>query len=465
MDQQHYAIVATHTLPISKYTHRLLEIYIVRRTTDKVFGTFKSRINPRCIIPDKVSKDTKIDQADVRFEPVFCEVAEAISDILDGAVLVSQRADFDLKVLRSEFRTIGYKFTGPILCTTKLAEKAVLNLDARHLGIIRDYLSIAAGNFASAKEKVSATEKMFLKLISGNCRLEGPETLLSLSDTIRNKAELLNFQTLERKPGVYYFKDDRDTILYIGKAVRLRDRVRSHFYDRSERERSLCSRTSKVDHEYTGSNLIAELLEADEIQRHRPEFNIAQKHKTKPFIIVSSKNKNGYIQLSIFRKDYSDSLNEVFYNRKSVAEKLMEVCTQFNLCPKFCGFHRIRGKCNCSEFTDCPGACVGEEKAEEYNRRVNRAKNYLKEDFKNFAIKTKGRRNGEMGFVLVRNGVYLGFGFIGMDEQIASADHFENYLNPKTHSYHTTRIIDSFIRKPGNRSSTQFFDKIVEGYL
>lgn len=453
MVQQHYAIMATNTISFTEYTHRLLEICIIRRTADRVVDTFRSLLNPRCILPEDLSEVNGINQDAVRFEPVFCEVAEEILDILDGAILVSHNANFNYRVLRDEFKTIGYKFTSPVICTSKLAERAFPSLNMLRLGNVCDYLAIPYKHLNRAEGKAQAIQQLFGKLISQKYTFPEAANQFLPDNAVQYKVDLLNLNSLERKPGVYYFKDSQDNIIYIGKAVRLRDRVRSHFNNKSEREQKLCSATSKVDFVYTGSNLIAELLESDEIKEHLPPFNIAQKNKTTPYIIVSTENKNGYLQLSIIRKDYSDSVNEVFYNRSSVAKKLREICGLFTLCPKFCGFHRIRGKCNHSTLINCPGACVGEETVDTYNLRVRAALNFLEDDFENFAIKVQGRKNGEMGFVLVRNGVYLGYGFVGMNEQIASFDDFENYLAPKTHSYHTTRIIDSYIRKPRNKSN------------
>lgn len=150
----------------------------------------------------------------------------------------------------------------------------------------------------------------------------------------------------------------------------------------------------------------------------------------------------------------------MFYNRSSVAEKLTEVCTLFKLCPRFCGIHRTSGKCNHPIVLDCPGACIGSEMPEEYNGRVGPAIDYLNNSSKNFAIRVKGRKYGESGFVLVRDGTYQGYGYIGMHEKIATLDDFEDYLVRKTHSYHTTRIIDSYIRRPRNKANMVFFDRV-----
>lgn len=409
-------------------------------------------------IYDEVTEFIGIDYDTIRFEPAFCEIAHELLHQLDGAILVSTN-DLAYKILRSEFKRIGYKLSCPTVNISNLIIKTAPLLSLS-LGDICNHFEINMGNLNRADGLVNATITLFQKLnINSDDLLQRAQFLHPNIYSTRQSE--LGIDTLEQKPGVYYFKDANDAIIYIGKAVRLKERVKSHFANKTNREIELCDETHKIDFVYTGSNMIAELLESDEINKYHPKFNIAQKKHTAPFIIVSSQNKKGYSKLVIVRKDYTDSVNEVFYNRKSVVEKLMEVCKQYNLCPKLSGFHSIRGKCNHDSLTNCPGACVGKEAPEIYNHRVKEALHFLDSDLKNLAIRLQGRKNGEMGFVLVRDGMYMGFGFVGMNDQIASPEDFENYLTYKTHSYHTTRIIDTFIRKPRNKSQIIFLESEI----
>lgn len=407
------------------------------------------------------TKCTGIDRATVRFAPVFCEIAEEILEFLDGATVLTLEDDSAYRVLRNEFRNIGYKFSPPALSITKCIRKTFPHLKSFHLKGLVGHFNVPDENLDRASSRAEAAKALFLEIRNRepqNRSLERPSVGLRPAPS---KMEALQINALNRKPGVYYFKDAEDNIIYIGKAVRLRDRVRSHFTNKTDREIKLCDATAKIDFEGTGSNLIAELLESDEIKTYGPHFNIAQKGKTAPFIVVSSENKKGYLKLSIVRKDYSDAVNEVFYNRNSVAEKLMEVCKIFDLCPKFCGFHRRKGKCDHPKFPSCSSACIGEMSSEAYNQRVRQAMDFLQNDLKNFAIKLKGRESGEMGFVLVRNGIYLGYGFVGMNDQIFSADDFESFIVRKKHTYHTTRIIESYVRRPQNKKNIIYLDKLL----
>ena len=81
---------------------------------------------------------------------------------------------------------------------------------------------------------------------------------------------------LSTGPGVYQFLDG-DDILYVGKAVDLRDRVRSYTDPRGERIRRMVGRASEVDIAVTDTETQALLLEANLIKRHQPRYNVRLK--------------------------------------------------------------------------------------------------------------------------------------------------------------------------------------------
>jgi len=89
--------------------------------------------------------------------------------------------------------------------------------------------------------------------------------------TLRERAS-----DLPREPGVYQFLDG-DRVLYVGKAVDLRDRVRSYADPRGERIRQMVDRADAVDTAVTDTESQALLLEANLIKRHRPRYNVRLK--------------------------------------------------------------------------------------------------------------------------------------------------------------------------------------------
>lgn len=96
------------------------------------------------------------------------------------------------------------------------------------------------------------------------------------ADTIYTKAQLPD------TPGVYFFKDGEGSILYIGRATSLRDRVKSYFAldlfaTRGQLLVDMISRAAKIEFKETDSVLEAIILEANEIKKHQPYYNTKEK--------------------------------------------------------------------------------------------------------------------------------------------------------------------------------------------
>ncbi len=109
---------------------------------------------------------------------------------------------------------------------------------------------------------------------------------MELSDSLKRTLE-----SLPERPGVYLMKGAAGEILYVGKAKRLRDRVRSYFRDSVEhpRTRRLASRTESVETIVVETEQQALEVEYDLIKEHRPRFNIAfRDNKRFPYIKVTT---------------------------------------------------------------------------------------------------------------------------------------------------------------------------------
>lgn len=97
-------------------------------------------------------------------------------------------------------------------------------------------------------------------------------------------------KALPTKPGVYIFKDQHQNILYVGKALSLRHRVRSYFRDRGQSPKVARMVSQIADFEYTvtASELEALILECNLIKEHRPKYNVQMKDdKSYPYLRIS----------------------------------------------------------------------------------------------------------------------------------------------------------------------------------
>ncbi|CUH94388.1 UvrABC system protein C [Propionispora sp. 2/2-37] len=96
---------------------------------------------------------------------------------------------------------------------------------------------------------------------------------------------------LPDKPGVYLMKDEQGKIIYVGKAVVLKNRVRSYFQssrNHSPKVRSMVSRIADLEYIVTASEMEALILECNLIKKHRPKYNISLRDdKSFPYIKVT----------------------------------------------------------------------------------------------------------------------------------------------------------------------------------
>lgn len=97
-------------------------------------------------------------------------------------------------------------------------------------------------------------------------------------------------ENLPDKPGCYLMKDSQGRVIYVGKAVSLRNRVRSYFHSSAQKNRrtnQLVGRIVDIDWIVVGSELEALILEMNLIKKHRPHFNVRLKDdKRYPYIKV-----------------------------------------------------------------------------------------------------------------------------------------------------------------------------------
>src|SRR5918998_1079962 len=95
---------------------------------------------------------------------------------------------------------------------------------------------------------------------------------MSIAMTLQQKLE-----NLPTNPGCYLYKDADGTILYVGKAVNLRNRVRSYFHksaDHAPKTRRLVAQIADLEWIVTDTELEALILECNLIKKHRPKYNI-----------------------------------------------------------------------------------------------------------------------------------------------------------------------------------------------
>ncbi|WP_100615374.1 exonuclease domain-containing protein [Confluentibacter citreus] len=428
--------------------NKITEISIFKYDGSQIVDEFTSLVNPESYIPDYITALTCIDNLMVANAPTFAEIAHHILEITEGTIFVAHSVNFDYNVIRNEFKALGIDFIRRKLCTVRLSRKLIPGHRSYSLGKICYALDIDINGRHRARGDAEATVILFEKLLQA----QDSETVFndflkksSKEATLPPHLPSAVFNAIPNEAGIYYFKNKKGKVIYVGKAKDIKKRVLGHFYNKTERELSLCRETAHIDFELSGSELIALLMEDAAIKKYFPEYNQASKRTPKAYAIFRFEDRHGIIHLAYNTLKATPNPLLTFYNITDCRQFLERLCIQFELCPKYC--HLQEGVAQCSHYfiTSCKGICVENESVTDYNIRVQNAIKHTIENSRDVVIKEKGRHPEEEAFVLIKNSVYLGYGFIDSSEQITNTEDLEMYLIPQKNNVDVQKILRGYM--------------------
>ena len=188
------------------------------------------------------------------------------------------------------------------------------------------------------------------------------------------------------KPGVYFFKDVDNEIIYIGKAKNLRNRVRSYFQKskhQSAKNISLIKRISNVEWLVVRSEVEALLTEANLIKQHQPHYNVSLKDdKSFPYIRIT---KEPYPRVFITREvvrdgsKYFGPYTDVYHLRRSL--KAVHKIFPVRSCDYFINDESIAAEkvslCLDYHIKKCQGPCEGMVPESDYNEMIKQVIQFL----------------------------------------------------------------------------------------
>lgn len=188
---------------------------------------------------------------------------------------------------------------------------------------------------------------------------------------------------LPSKPGVYIMRDRNDEIIYVGKAVSLRNRVRQYFQSSRGKSLKITSMVGHIDRfEYivTDSELEALVLENNLIKENDPKYNTMLKDdKTYPFIKVTLGEEYPRVvlvrRISKDRSKYYGPYSDVTAVRNTI--DLVRKLFGIRGCSKKIPFKDGNRACLYYHLGECPAPCTGGISKEEYRKNVERAVSFL----------------------------------------------------------------------------------------
>jgi DNA polymerase-3 subunit epsilon len=419
-----YVIIDVETTGGSPKTSKITEIALYKFDGQSIVDEFVTLVNPEEPIPDFIVKLTGISDRMVAEAPRFFEIAKQIVDFSSNCIFVAHNVSFDYNVIRGEFRRLGYDFRLPHLCTVRAARLILPGYESYSLGKITRALGIAINGRHRAGGDALATTHLFQLMFQTDSTKLSSLIQHELNPKLLHAS--LNLDVIDNIPsktGVYFFYNEFNQLIYIGKSKSIKSRIEQHLRNtKNEKGVRMAQEIARVEFELTGSELIALLHESSLVKTHKPKYNRALKKDQYSYGLYDDIELNGYLRLHVKSTSKSSSFPIIQFSSKKEGNDFLEYLrSEFNLCEKYCGSRKVTHECFYNQIDACFGACKESEHFDAYNERVQKAIDQLTFERKSFYIVDKGREKYEKSLVLVESGVFKGFGF---------APYHFNHLDP-----------------------------------
>jgi DNA polymerase-3 subunit epsilon len=445
-----YAIVDIETTGGKYNEEGITEIAIYKYDGHQVVDQFISLINPEKEIQPFVVNLTGINNNMLRNAPKFYELAKRIVEITENCIIVAHNANFDYRILKTEFRRLGYDYERQTLCTVELSKNIIPGHDSYSLGKLARKLGIPVSDRHRAAGDAQATVKLFKLLMDKDL----DKTIIQSSIRMEPKLQIEKrhkdiIDALPSITGVYYIHNAEGNIIYIGKSKNIKKRINQHFTSQTHKSKKIQHQVAAVTYEDTGSELVALLKESEEIKRNKPKFNRALRRSIFTHGLYSFVDDNGYINLKIDKVKGSKNGLPIttFSNLQSAKSFISKITEDYQLCQKLTGAYPTKHSCFNYSIKQCNGACIHEESALDYNKRKQQLIDQHRFDNQNMVIIDKGRDIDERSAVLIENGVFSGIGFFNLNYQINNLEVLQSLITPMEHNRDAQHIIQNYLRK------------------
>jgi DNA polymerase-3 subunit epsilon len=268
----------------------IIEIGAVRVVDGRLTETFATLVNPGQRIPPFITRLTGIADEMVAAAPRIADALPAFLEFVGDDVAVAHNAAFDMGHLDAAQRALsGLGLDRPSICTLRLARRLLPGLRRRSLDSVAGALGISCWNRHRALPDARIAAEIlcvFLERLAERNVVRLDELLEFQQSAVDGRPFVVHvprarLDEVPMTPGVYHLLGNDGRLLYVGKAVRLRERLASYFTNaRGHSSKTLALIRQAYDFRIaeTGSELGASLLEARQIRELRPPFNRQGKH-------------------------------------------------------------------------------------------------------------------------------------------------------------------------------------------
>ncbi len=377
-----YVLLDLETTGGNAQQDRVTEIAAVRMVHGQEVVRWSTLVNPGVRISHFIEQLTGISNALVADAPTFAEVGQQLLALLDDAVLVAHNVRFDHGFLQHEFERMGVALRVKTLCTVRLSRLLYPQFKGHGLDAIMQRHGIASAARHRAMGDVvvmqswlaQVTDAFGIDTLRGHAQalLQGSAALPPQLDT--------NVADIPEAPGVYVFYGEGALPLYIGKSVKLRSRVMSHFQaaSREPREMRIAQEIRRVEWTETAGELGALLLEARLVKAQQPIHNRQLRRASSLSAWRLDADPHRRPLLTLVRGSELDprqfgNLYGPYRSKSQALSHLRELAQTHGLCPQVLGLESGKGACFARQIGHCKGACCGEEAPERHHLRLQMA--------------------------------------------------------------------------------------------
>lgn len=425
-----YAVTDIETTGGYASANGITEIAVYIYDGQQIVDSFETLVNPHQSIPRFVQSLTGITDDMVQLAPSFEEIAPKLYELFQGKVFVAHNVNFDYSFVSHQLQQAGYHLNCKKLCTVRYTRKIFPKLASYSLGNLCRHFEIPLYNRHRAAGDANATVKL-LELLRKNDVNNHLHTMIGKQSKEQYLPLHLNKEDIDQlplTPGVYYFHDAKDKIVYVGKAVQLKKRVTSHFSNNkpTKQKQEFQRNIHRISYQQCGTELMAYVLETIEIKRLWPKYNRAVKGYEAQYGLYLFEDGKGFYRLGIDRKHKHTPAIYQFYSRHEGTAELKRLIREFDLCNKLCFIDRSAD--NSCDMPQCKGACTGKELPADYNKRVGEAVAQLRKELPSFAIRERSYFNGQDSCILMDDGRFYGMGYVPVDFDATAKDELRKQL-------------------------------------
>lgn len=445
-----YVVIDIETTGGSPKDSKITEIAIYKHDGEKVIDEYQTLIDPEMPIPPFIVNLTGISDNMVRNSPKFFEVAKKIIEFTEGCTFVAHNVAFDYGIMRAEFKSLGFDYRLPHLCTVRSSRIVLPGHDSYSLGKLTKALGIKLIGRHRAGGDAFATAQLFTLLMKTD-----PNNLETFIQQELNPKLLhpnLNLESLEEIPnktGVYKFYNDVNQLIYIGKSIHIKKRVDQHLRNnKTNKAMQMQKEISRIEFELTGSELVSLLQESILIKQHKPLYNRALRRSSFPFGLFTYTDGDNYLRFFIAKVSTTNEVPLANFNTKKEGVAFLErKVVDFDLCTKLCDLYKTNSSCFQYTIKNCLGACIKEETFESYNSRCQNFTDELTMDGTSFYVVDKGRKRGEVSMVFVENGALIAMGYAPYHYKKVNPKNWIDYLDVIQDDRDARTILKLFLDK------------------